>query len=65
MGGDFWRLDAIRVIFREPIRTSESTLAEPSALLADPALAARVGVHMVCDQPIDPLSREPVPIRGR
>src|SRR5574338_465525 len=65
MGGNFRRLDAIRVILREPIRPSEPTLAEPSALLADPALAARVRVYLVCDQPVDPLSCEPVSVRRR
>ena len=62
MANDLGGLDPVRAVLRDPIRASESTLAEPGAVLADTNLAVGVRVYLVRDQPYNPLSFNTFPV---
>src|SRR5215204_3667232 len=58
-------LDSVRIIFRESVRASESTLRKTASILANTFVAACFGLHMVLHQPAHPVSRQAVSVRRR
>ena len=57
MADDLRRLDALRTLFRESIRASKSAFRKPDIVLADPFLAALLGLCVVPRKPVDLLAQ--------
>ena len=62
MGDDLERVDAFRVLFRQPVCSAKSILAEPSRILADIAVADGLWLCLVCVESADNLSCAEIPV---
>jgi len=60
MAGDLGCLDAVRALFREPVRAPEPIFGKAVIILADTIVAARFGLHMVWYQSRDTHPRETI-----
>ena len=64
MGDDLGSVDALRILFRQPVCFAKSILAEPGRILADIAVVDGFGLCLVCVESADNLSGAEIPVRS-